>query len=83
MQPTDHISIELEYFWDPSKTSGGRYHNVTTSCVYPLTGIPEALARPKSAILRMLSFEIRRFCGLRSLWSTFFSWQWLMPWSSW
>lgn len=83
IQPTDHISIELEYFCEPSNTSGGRYHKVTTSWVYPLTGIPEALASPKSAILRMLSLEMRRFWGLRSLWSTFFSWQWLMPWRSW
>lgn len=30
MQPTDQISIELEYFCEPSKTSGGLYHKVTT-----------------------------------------------------
>ena len=61
MHPTDQISIELEYFCDPNKTSGGLYHKVTTSCVYPLTGIPEALARPKSAIFNILSFEMSKF----------------------
>ena len=30
MHPTDQISIELEYFCDPKRTSGGLYHNVTT-----------------------------------------------------
>ena len=49
MQPTLHISTGVEYFLDPSKTSGARYHKVTTSCVYDRTGIPKALARPKSA----------------------------------
>jgi hypothetical protein len=37
-----------------------------------LTGIPEALASPKSAILRMLLFEMSKFCGLRSRCSIFF-----------
>ncbi len=60
-QPTDQISIEFEYFVEPSNTSGGRYHRVTTSWVYPFTGIPEALASPKSAILSILSLVIRRF----------------------
>ena len=30
MQPTDHMSIDVEYRRDPSKTSGARYHRVTT-----------------------------------------------------
>ena len=52
MHPTDQISMAEEYFWEPSRTSGGLYQRVTTSWVNPLTGIPEALARPKSANLR-------------------------------
>lgn len=66
MQPTDQISIELEYFWDPSKTSGGLYHKVTTSWVYPFTGIPDALASPKSAIFNTLFFDINKFWGFKS-----------------
>jgi hypothetical protein len=31
MQPADHMSIEVVYSLAPNKTSGGRYHNVTTS----------------------------------------------------
>lgn len=72
IHPTDQISIELEYFWDPNRTSGGLYHRVTTSWVYPLTGIPEALASPKSAIFNILSFEISKLWGFKSRWSTFF-----------
>lgn len=52
MQPTDQISMLFEYFWEPNNTSGGLYQRVTTSCVNPLVGIPEALAKPKSAIFK-------------------------------
>ena len=30
MQPADQISIDVVYNFAPIKTSGGRYHNVTT-----------------------------------------------------
>lgn len=73
MQPTDQMSIAEEYFCDPRRTSGGRYQSVTTSWVNPLTGMPEALASPKSASLRTFLFDISRFCGLRSLCRIFFS----------
>jgi hypothetical protein len=29
MQPTDHISTAVEYWREPRRTSGGRYHKVT------------------------------------------------------
>lgn len=29
IQPTDHISTAVEYWRDPRRTSGGRYHSVT------------------------------------------------------
>lgn len=63
MQPADHKSMEGPYFFDPIKTSGGRYHKVTTSWEYFLTGIPKALARPKSANFNSPFRLIKRFCG--------------------
>ncbi len=33
MHPTDHISTALEYFVEPSKISGARYHLVATYSV--------------------------------------------------
>ena len=53
MQPTDHTSISPWYFLLPSKTSGGLYHRVMTSWVYPFIGIVSYLASPKSAIFKM------------------------------
>ena len=52
MQPTLHKSTGVEYLREPISTSGARYHNVTTSCVYERTGMPNARASPKSASLR-------------------------------
>lgn len=49
MQPADHMSIEVEYILAPNRTSGGRYHKVTTSDEKNRTGIPKARAKPKSA----------------------------------
>lgn len=43
------MSMGVEYSVDPSRTSGGRYHRVTTSFEYVLVGTDLALARPKSA----------------------------------
>lgn len=45
--PTHHMSICVEYSEEPSKTSGGRYHSVTTSLEYVLVGTDLALASPK------------------------------------
>lgn len=42
-----HISMGVEYSVDPSRTSGGRYHNVTTSLEYVFVGTDLALARPE------------------------------------
>ena len=59
IQPTDQRSTGVEYSVAPSSSSGARYQRVTTSLVYGLMGIPNALARPKSAILRS-SLDPRR-----------------------
>jgi len=40
------MSIGVEYSEEPSSTSGGRYHSVTTSLEYVLVGTDLALARP-------------------------------------
>lgn len=45
-KPTHHMSICVEYSEEPSKTSGGRYHSVTTSLEYVLVGTDLALASP-------------------------------------
>lgn len=47
VKPTHHMSICVEYSEEPSKTSGGRYHSVTTSLEYVLVGTDLALASPK------------------------------------
>jgi hypothetical protein len=57
IHPMLQISIVVEYFLDPRRTSGGRYHKVTTSFVWFLTGIPMARASPKSASLRIPSYS--------------------------
>ena len=43
------MSMGVEYSVEPSSTSGGRYHSVTTSFEYVLVGTDLARARPKSA----------------------------------
>lgn len=83
MHPADHTSMLVEYVRLPSKTSGARYHSVTTSFEKVLTGMPNARARPKSASLSSPRLLIKRFCGLRSRCSTRFSWQNAVPLSSW
>lgn len=45
-----HMSSEVEYSVLPSSTSGGRYHNVTTSCEYVWHGTDLARANPVSSI---------------------------------
>jgi len=44
-----HMSIGVEYSVDPRRTSGGRYHRVTTSFEYVFVGTDLARANPKSA----------------------------------
>ena len=39
----------VEYSVEPSSTSGGRYHSVTTSLLYVFVGTLFARASPKSA----------------------------------
>lgn len=48
-QPTAHISTAHSCCREPSKSSGLRYHNVTTTGVIGLLGSPAVLASPKSA----------------------------------
>jgi len=43
MQPDDQESTVKLYIRAPIRTSGGRYHSVTTSLLYCLTGNPTAL----------------------------------------
>ena len=43
------MSIGVEYSVEPRRTSGGRYHSVTTSLEYVLVGTDFARANPKSA----------------------------------
>lgn len=49
MHPALHISIDVVYNFAPNRTSGGLYQSVTTSAEQHFTGIPNALAKPKSA----------------------------------
>ena len=41
-----HMSREVEYSVEPMRTSGGRYHKVTTSLEYEWVGTDLARARP-------------------------------------
>lgn len=45
------MSMGVEYSVDPSRTSGGRYHRVTTSLENVFVGTDFARASPKSANL--------------------------------
>ena len=89
MQPHDQTSIEVLYVREPRRTSGARYHNVTTcerlspryavqttlhtSFENVLTGTPKALARPKSPIFNSPFLLINKFCGFKSRCRTRFS----------
>ena len=63
--------------------SGALYQRVTTSWVKFFTGMPKALARPKSASFKTPSRLMRRFCGFKSLWSTLCLWHLAVPLRSW
>lgn len=61
MHPADHISTPKEYYFYPIKISGALYQRVSTSWVKVLIGTPNALARPKSAILIFPFLSIKTF----------------------
>lgn len=75
--PIPHMSTSPPYWRAPSRSSGGRYQRVTTQLVY-LRSFPRtssftcvilgsnARARPKSAIFRQPSFEMRRLAAFMS-----------------
>ena len=84
MHPTAQTSTADVYFYCPSKIYGALYHKVYTSWVNYFWGIIKTLPNPKSAsltfypknianLIPLLSIKI--FCGFKSLWSTFLSWQ--------
>eukprot|EP00967_Tisochrysis_lutea_P123827 scaffold206491_cov44-Tisochrysis_lutea.AAC.1 len=50
MQPSDQTSTAGPYIVAPRRSSGARYHSVTTGCVYALSGSPYMRASPKSAM---------------------------------
>ena len=83
MHPADQMSMLVLYVLLPSRTSGARYHSVTTSLEKVLTGMPKARARPKSASLSCPRVLMSKFWGFRSRWRTRFSWQKAMPRSNW
>ena len=56
----------LAYHFLPSRTSGGRYHSVTTSLEYVFVGNDFALANPKSANFNSPFELINRFWGCYS-----------------
>ena len=57
--------------------------STNTSCVYVLSGTPNALASPKSASFKLPSRSIRRFCGFRSRCRMRWLWQYRTPSTSW
>lgn len=69
MQPKLHISAGVEYFVDPSKTSGALYQRVATPSVKVATFSSRDkidLTKPKSHNLIMQLELIKMFDGLRS-----------------
>lgn len=83
MHPTPHMSSDVEYSVLPSRTSGGLYHNVTTSWEYVWLGTDFALAKPKSASFNSPISLISRFWGFTSRWRTRRLWQKERPRRSW
>ena len=49
MQPAAQMSIAVVWVGDCNKSSGARYHNVTTRGVIGWMGSPKRRANPKSA----------------------------------
>lgn len=83
MQPVLHRSTDTPYSVAPRRSSGGRYHKVTTRLVigFNLLG-SNNVARPKSPILSVPLLSIRRLEPLMSRCSTPCVWQWYKPWSN-
>lgn len=83
MQPVLHRSTATPYSVAPRRSSGGRYHNVTTRLVIGLHLLgSNNVARPKSPILSIPLLSIRRLDPLMSRCSTPCVWQWYNPWSN-
>lgn len=70
IHPTDHMSIALEYFYEPRTISGALYHLVAIYSVFACgsssSSLETDLANPKSAILARQSVLRRTLDGLRS-----------------
>jgi len=72
MQPTPHMSRDVEYSVLPSKTSGGRYHSVTTSCEYVCEGTDFALARPeKTSCIKIKAAKVHGSARCEVQWILF------------
>lgn len=56
------MSRDALYVVDPNRTSGGRYHRVTTSLEYVLLGIDLARAKPE----RNNECRNEKFCEVRT-----------------
>ena len=66
IHPMLHMSTSGPYSFAPSRSSGDRYHSVTTSCVSGGLGSPVNRARPKSATLICPRLFMSRLDVLRS-----------------
>lgn len=64
IQPTDHMSIGVEYSFAHNSNSGALYHNVTTIGVYCFSGEPYSLASPKSPTCK-IKITIENFHKIR------------------
>ena len=68
MHPTLQTSIGQEYSLLPNRSSGARYHRVTTISVYCFNGDPYSRARPKSTTweyqTNTVIMETKRKCQL-------------------
>lgn len=80
MQPALHKSTAAPYWEEPSRSSGGLYHRVTTRLVrgWWFLGL-KTVASPKSPILRFPLLSIRRLAPLISRCRTPRLWQWSRP----
>lgn len=66
IQPTDHISIGVEYSLQHSNSSGARYHSVTTTDVYGFNGDPYSRAKPKSPTFNTPLWDNSKFDVFKS-----------------
>ena len=78
MQPTDHMSIPVEYSSHDSRSSGARYQRVTTYSVMNFVSSWDRES-PKSQILRSHVAFRSRLLGLRSRWRMLAEWMYLSP----